>query len=379
MDILEEAKIKAIKVLESCSTKKGLYASGTKEGYTSVWSRDSNIALLGGGLQGEKFKQVFSDTLETLTKYQSKLGQIPNAIGVYDIGRKSYITYTTIDSTLWYIIGEYVFSKAYNDRHLLKKHKTAIEKSLLWLQYQDFAEDGMPSQLPTTDWQDAFPHKYGFVINTQALYYAALSLMGKIQEAEKLKKTVNDSKRPHLCLFDKKLGYYLPWAWKDHDGDRETEYWFDSLGNFLAIISGLADSKKARSILNYVETKKINRPYPVKAIFPPIFPKSKIFKSYFSKCDARTPYHYLNAGIWPFIGGFYVAALVKAKQFKKAKEELKNLAQANKQGKKLIWEFNEWLDGKKGKPLGNIYQAWSAGAYLFAYECVKNKKVPFFI
>jgi len=196
--------------------------------------------------------------------------------------------------------------------------------------------------------------------------------------AKKLKKTVNIPKRPHLCLFDEKLGYYLPWAWKDHAGDRETEYWFDSLGNLLAIISGLADLKKSRSILNYIETKKINRPYPVKSIFPPIFPKSKLWKSYFSKCEARTPYRYLNAGIWPFIGGFYVAALVKTKQFKKAEEELKNLALANKKGKKISWEFNEWLDGKKGKPRGAIYQAWSAGSYLFADESFRRKRVPFF-
>lgn len=146
----------------------------------------------------------------------------------------------------------------------------------------------------------------------------------------------------------------------------------------MAIVSGLADLDKSRSILNYIETKKINRPYPVKAIFPPLFPESKLWKSYFSKCDARTPYHYLNAGIWPFIGGFYVAALVKAKQFKKAKTELKNLALANKQGKKMVWEFNEWLDGKKGTPEGSIYQAWSAGAYLFAFESFGRKYVPFF-
>ena len=89
------------------------------------------------------------------------------------------------------------------------------------------------------------------------------------------------------------------------------------------------------------------------------------------------PYQYHNGGIWPFIGGFYVAALVKAKQFKKAEEELKRLAAANKQGRKVSWEFNEWLDGIRGKPMGGVYQAWSAGAYIFAYECVKNGKVPF--
>ncbi len=73
-----------------------------------------------------------------------------------------------------------------------------------------------------------------------------------------------------------------------------------------------------------------------------------------------------------------MAALVKAKQFKKAEKELELLSKAVKQGRELVWEFNEWLDGTHGKPSGGIYQAWSAGAYIFAYECVKRKQVPFF-
>jgi glycogen debranching enzyme len=378
MNITEEAKKQAVKVLKCCVKKRGLYASGTKEGYTSIWSRDSNIAFLGGSLVGNEFKEVFSRTLVTLAKHQSPLGQIPNAIGVYDVLRRSEITYNTIDSSLWYIIGEYVYARAYDERNLLRKHKATIEKALRWVKYQDFSEEGLPAQLPTTDWQDAFPHKYGRTINTMALYYAALRFMGEKREAERVKRLVNGPERPHLALFDKARGYYLPWAWKDHNGDREEERWFDSLGNLLAIVTGLADRKKSLAILSYIEAKKINRPYPVKAIFPPISPKSKLWKSYFSKSDARTPYHYLNGGIWPFIGGFYISSLVKSGKFGKAREELERLARANCRGRKIVWEFNEWLDGRKGKPRGGIYQAWSAGSYIFAYESLKQKGVPFF-
>ncbi len=376
MDFTEQAKTQAIKALEHCATKKGLYASGTKQGYTSVWSRDSNIAFLGASLQGTQFKKVFKNTLATLRRHQSPKGQIPNAIGIYEPLRKSYVSYNSIDSSLWYIIGEYVYQRTYSDSRLFKKHRKSIERALRWVQYQDLPEEGLPVQLPTTDWQDAFPHKYGYTINTQALYYIALRLGGKKREASKVKKLVN-GKRTDLVLFSKKLGYYLPWAWKDHDGDREKEEWFDSLGNLLAIVGGLANQEQALSILRYIDVKKINRPYPVKAIFPPIAPRSKLWKSYFSKCDARTPYHYLNGGIWPFIGGFYVASLVKAKQLSKAKKELQKLAEANCLGRKVKWEFNEWLEGKYGKPKGGVYQAWSAGSYLFAKEAVQRKKVPF--
>ena len=45
-NIIEEAKEKAQETLKICSTKNGLYASGGKNGYTSVWARDSMISLI---------------------------------------------------------------------------------------------------------------------------------------------------------------------------------------------------------------------------------------------------------------------------------------------------------------------------------------------
>ena len=100
--------------------------------------------------------------------------------------------------------------------------------------------------------------------------------------------------------------------------------------------------------------------------------------SYFEKCAAKDPYQYLNGGIWPYLGAFYVVALVKAGKLAKAQEELKNLAQANKAGREREWEFNEWLDGITGQPAGSVYQAWSAGMYIFAYTCVTQKRIPIF-
>jgi len=380
MNLVDKARFEAEKVLEKCITANGLYASGTSEGYTSVWARDSMISLLGGSLVGEKFKKVFEESLLNLISNQSELGQIPNATGLYDALRHSDVTYNTIDSTLWFLIGISLYSKNYNESQFFEKYKKAIDRALLWVKYRDMSEDLLPEQLPTTDWQDAFPHKYGHVINTIALYYQALRLLGQHNTASKIKKIVNgESEFPHLCLFDKYKGYYLPWIWKDHDGDREQEDWFDSLGNLLAIVGGLANQTQAEQIISYIESNKIELPYPVKCIYPAIVNESPLWRSYFEKCDARDPYHYLNAGIWPFIGGFYVAALVKIGQHKKAQLNLEKLAQANFKGRKIEWEFNEWLDGQSGEAKGGVYQAWSAGSYIFAYESVKSDKVPHFI
>jgi len=327
------------------------------------------ITSLGACLIKDKFKDAFQKSLDSLSKNQSKNGQIPNAVGIYDTDRQSKITFNTIDSTLWYLVGNYAYSKAYKDNSLLKKYKKNIDKAFVWLGYQDPNEDKLLVQLPTMDWQDAFPHKYGRTINTNALYYAVLRMYKKDNLANRIKAVINGDIEQYLSLYDKNLGYYLPWVWKNHDGDREQEQWFDTLGNLLAIITGLATPEIADSILNYIEKEKINRPYPCKAIFPPIKTGDKEWHSYFSKCSAKDPYQYSNAGIWPFIGGFYVVALVKTKQFEKAKTELELLSKT---------EFNEWLDGQTGEIKGTPYQGWSAGAYIYALECLKRKKVLFF-
>jgi glycogen debranching enzyme len=378
MNTKEEAYQKAINVLEHCKNSSGFNASGLKGGYEGLWARDSIISSLGASFIPEKFKDAFEKSLETLSINQSELGQIPNAVGDYNEDRKSKITFNTIDSTLWYIIGNFVYEKSFSDKSLLEKYNKNIDKAFLWLKYQDPNEDGLLAQQPTMDWEDAFPHKYGRTINTNALYYAALLMAGQNENAEKIKKIINGDIEKYLALYDEKLGYYLPWAWKNHDGDQEKEEWFDTLGNLLAIVTGLATPKVSESILKHIEDKKINKPYPCKAIYPVIKPRDKEWHSYFSKCASKDPYQYSNGGIWPFIGAFYVAALVKVKNYKKAEEELENLAIAVKSGSEMEWEFNEWLDGKTGKPKGTPYQGWSAGAYIYAFKCLEKKEAIFF-
>ncbi len=382
-DITKKAYLEAVKVLDACAKNTGFYASGLKGGYEALWSRDSMITSLGASLVENKYKLPFAKSLALLAKWQTKNGQIPNCVGSYNKDRRSDKTYNSIDSSLWYIIGHYIYARAYNSNVLLKKYKTSIAKALVWLRYQDPNEDGLLSQQPTMDWQDAFPHKYGNVINTEALYFAVLKLVGNKKQAVHIRKVINGDIEAYLQLFNKKLGYYLPWNWKNHDGDREEEHWFDSLGNILAILSGLAKRPIALSIFKYIEQKKINRPYPCKAIWPPIKPGDKEWHSYFDKCDARTPYEYLNGGVWPFIGGFYVAALVKIGKHKKAQNELELLAKGNLQKhqirkNKKSYPFNEWLHGKTGSPEGEPMQGWTAGMYIYAYECVKQKRAIYF-
>lgn len=388
MKLTDTTKEKAIRVLEHCAKKTGFYASGLPGGYEATWARDSMITSLGASLvPKKKFEEPFRKSIELLSKNQSKHGQIPNAVGSWNTERRSDVTFNSIDSTLWYLIGHQTYAKNYKTKTLLNKYKKNIERAFTWLEYQDPNEDSLLVQQPTMDWEDAFPHKYGRTINTEALYYWVLTLYGKKKQAEHLKKIVNGEIEKYLSLYNSKLGYYYPWAWKTHGPKvREEEYWFDTLGNLLAIVSGLATPKIAKSILRHIQKNEINRPYPCKTIYPAIKKGDKEYHSYFEECEAHDAYHYLNGGIWPFIGGFYVASLVKVGERAKAKKELELLAKANQEisgeWKKISeikssnFGFSEWLDGKKGKVAGSAspYQAWSAGAYLYAFHLTKILK-----
>ncbi|MBD3248566.1 hypothetical protein GF336_00795 [Candidatus Woesearchaeota archaeon] len=354
---------KSKEVIRICSTKHGLFASGGKEGYDAVWARDSVISMLGASLEKE-FKQVFKASLDTVAKHQSSSGQIPNAVDKFS-KRKPHVDYASIDSTLLYIIGIHLYSKRYKDKKLLKKHKKNIQLALQWLRCQDFGEKGLLVQQPTSDWQDAFPHKYGYTINTQALYYKVLNLTNNKKDAKNLKNTTYCSKDD--CLWNK--DFYLPFRWKNHGKYKEQGDWFDTLGNLFAIIFDLAEKKQAKKILSYIEKNNIHKPYPIKAIYPPIKKDSKHWQDYYNDCDAKNPYHYLNAGIWPFIGGFYILALIKQKQFRKAHQQLERLAESN-----LKNNFPEWINPLTREAFGKL-QAWDAGVYMLAYRSLKKKKV----
>ena len=363
-DILHECYEKAKACIKKCISPYGLFASGGVDGYNAIWSRDSMIAMIGASLSHEEsFKEVFKQSIITLGEHQSKNGQIPNCIDKF-ADRAPHVDFKTIDSSLWYIIGNYTYKERYKDDSLLNANKILIDKALSWLACQDAGEIGMLAQLPTSDWQDAFPHKYGYIISTQVLYYKVLNLIGDNESAKKLRFIVNEDKDDSLWNGN----FYDAYRWKNHGKYKEIGEWFDSLGNILAIIFEVADEEKAEKILNYIKKKKINQPYPIRDIYPPIKQGSKYWQDYYLDCSAGKPNSYSNGGIWGYIGCFYVLALIKAGKIKEAETELKKIAEID-----LEWGFPEWVHPLK-KTVGqkDKLQAWEAGAFILAYDSLKK-------
>jgi len=170
-----------------------------------------------------------------------------------------------------------------------------------------------------------------------------------------------------------KRPFYLPWV-----GFREYGDFFDTLGNILAVLAGIADVHRSKHIVEYMRQVHISIPFPTKAMYPVVRPGDPLWHEYYRSRNLNMPDHYHNGGIWPMIGGFQVALLVHTNHPEEAQRRLVQLAHANRQGIQVEWEFNEWLHGSTGEPMGYPKQAWSASSFLFAFHAVRDGRVPFF-
>lgn len=414
--MIDECYTQAQKILKECTSDIGLKASALEGGYNEIWGRDSMITLLGAMVTGDaELRKASRTSLDTLKKYQTNLGLIPNNVDVEN-DEPQYRAY--MDGTLWYVIGTYFYFKQTRDLDFLKSHFSSVRKAASWLSHQDVDNSSLISTQESSNWMDLFSIR-GKTLYDNSLYYAALRACENIcqeltedeisktyaERAESVRSMINnilwidDSQTKMMTnvaklteMRDKiKNTRYLEdeliriaktcgdLGWRPYFlafyGFREHGDWFDSFGNMLAVLFGVANNEQSKIILDFAKQVGISEPYPIKAVYPPIFPGEKEWKDYFKIGNLNLPHQYHNGGIWPFVGGFYVAALVKAGRIAEAQKALEGLAKANYAGKQSKWEFNEWLHGVTGNPMGFEKQAWSAGMYIFAYNCVQAGKV----
>jgi len=361
--IIEEAYTRAKDVLDRCSTPGGLFASPVK--YNAVYARDALIMSLGGLISGEeRFIRQWQKSMDTLMDHQSPSGQIPNCVDTFIPSRPRIIALGAADASLWFLLTLAYAEKLFGE---FPEFHGAAERALVWLKYQDAHEDGLIEQQESTDWMDIVANR-GHVLYTNTLYFAALELGLDIKHAHLVRESING------FLWHAEKGYFHPWCWKQECGE-----WFDSAANCFAIAFGLADVEQTASIFRFIDENKVNTPYPIRVMYPPIQIGDRDWREYYrTEHELNLPDKYHNGGIWPWVGGLYVAALVRAGLMDKAREELYHLACANRLGINRPWEFNEWLHGISGEPMGSPDQGWSAGMYIYAYVCVKEGREPVF-
>jgi len=147
----------------------------------------------------------------------------------------------------------------------------------------------------------------------------------------------------------------------------------DVFGNVLAVLLGLADARAGRRVLDALASSSAR--YPSRAVLRPIKRASMLWRPYMARHRQNLAWQYHNGGIWPMVGGFWVAALVARGRRQQAREELVKLARACALKN---WAFTEWLHGRTCAPRGMPGQSWNAAAYLMAERAVEQGPDAFF-
>jgi hypothetical protein len=347
-------------------------------GYPEPYTRDLLISSLGIlTTNNEKLIKSLRRVLETLAKNQSPYGHISSL--VHDSEDRG-----SSDCTPLFLVGVGLWRKVMNEPDFLEE---AARKALVWMEYRSPTNRIMVSQLPTSDWRDEqWVLGYGLYVNT--LVYIYLRLFGFNDQSEVLKEHMGrftvkgdrQNRHVHEGLVLRSKPYYALWSYKVFRSER-----FDLLGNSLAVLSGIASHTRANHLIAWIETecKAMRQGEDLAVDLPPNFfpyvrPEDPDWMPRYQKYNQPGEYH--NGGIWPFVCGFYVAALVAAGKLALARKKLITLAVLVRQSRvaEVEFGFNEWHRAQDGTPHGQDWQSWSAAMFLYAAACVEQEKAIFF-
>ena len=353
------------------------------------------IASLGARLIDDpQIQEALRGSILLLKNHRAPNGAIPNNVDSATL-RPNYRAYA--DGGLWWVIAG----------NSLAPDPEAVRSVLEWYACQDVDQSNLLSMQESADWQDLFCTR-GKGLYLNCLYVLALNSAAKLFERSDpvQAKAYRDRAAGVSSAVNRWFWYagdgdllrhvahtFSTETWQDRDSlgrkrwipekrvlIEESYYlsylafravgeWFDVLGNLMAILAGIADASRTRTILDFISRHGLNS-MPTRSLTPPVRPGDSDWRDYYG--ELNLPHRYHNGGIWPFIGGFHVAALVAAGCHDEASLTLHRLAELNQRG-----EFNEWHHGETGEPMGVKDQAWSAGMYLFARDCVRHGSVMF--
>jgi len=405
-EVSKEGLERAVDSLRRNITPLGFSAAGLADNpltaqdsnYFAVWSRDGiKTGLWSLTLKDPDVTKCFRRTLELMGEYQLDSGQIPANVqiknqqpdysGVGDIA--------SIDSVLWFVIGCIRYAAYTRDRDFLQNLYPNLQRAMRWLRAHDSNNCGLIEIPESSDWMDLFPRSYN-VLYDEVLWYLACRDYAVVQAA------MGDEAQEYEQLTEvirkKIVRQFWPTAQtltEARESFSETQFnlgnaqyllaqispfafsWrCDVYANLLAALAGLLDEPKLEQLFQFLWGVGVNSPYPVKCLYPAVFSGASDWKDYFVTNFLNLPDHYHNGGIWPFIGGLWVRFLTQLGREELAHQELNSLAEACRVGLYGEWEFNEWLQGRTGRPMGKAHQAWSSASYIAAFQTLHQESVP---
>jgi hypothetical protein len=376
---IDEAKAAALEVLlQNARTGRSGLPRTAGWGYPEPYTRDLMISSLGILVsENAELTTALQKTLVALSAHQSALGLMPGlADDPTDLGAS--------DTTPLFLLGLAVYRQLAADPGYLE---ATASRAMRWNQYQSPSDRALVAQQPTSDWRDE-QWVLGFGLYVNALVHASLKLFGQDARAVALAQEINKAViggdggprgvREGLVLS--RAPYYALWSYKIYCSKR-----FDLLGNSLAILCGIANRQRAEAIVDWVETACAalkERALLALDLAPNLFPfiesDDADWRARYNSFNKPGEYH--NGGIWPFVSGFHVAALVATGRQRLAERKLAALTDLCRRSKNkgLAFGFNEWIRAQDGRACGEDWQLWSASMYLYAARCVETGTTPLF-
>lgn len=282
-------------------------------------------------------------------------------------------------------------------------------RSFQWLQCQDANNFGLIDSLGASDWMDSSLNRSGKVLYNNVLYFAAARTLDDLLPGEGYLETADEIRHKIDILFwpeepsryvellghvpyprDADVAFRHPASLSGYSGACTAERKFylshvnygrfvdlcDVLANSLAILFGVPDIERERRIALALWASTGMDPYPARSYLEPVNPLADRWQLLNLEADRHQesrwknpPHHYHNSAVWPFIGGFAIAALAKAGLADESLLGLHRLALANQLSVSSgTWGFHEWIDSDTGNPNGAPRQAWSAASFVYAYN-----------
>jgi glycogen debranching enzyme len=352
-----------------------------ERGYTAIFARDEAICALGMAVSGNRMlERAAANGLKTLAAHQAPNGQIPKFVAP-DSREADFWYLGCIDATLWWLIALALLDEHFAQRgarhNLLRRHRRQIALVLQWLGAQEHQRFYLLQQNEASDWADIMPRS-GFVLYTNALWYRVKRLFDLPKAAETrasfnglfhpFSAELAEYRRARLLNEYVRKGarhrdLYLSFVNFSFFGDEG-----DVFGNVLATLCGAMSRSTARQTLDALRKYGVHEPYPVRAVVRPIRKQSALWRPYMARHRQNSAWQYHNGGVWPMVGGFWVAALARCGFKREARTELVKLARACALDD---WAFAEWLHGRTSAPRGMRGQSWSAAAFLLAEHAAR--------
>ena len=383
-DPVAACRTRSVHLLRENLSDEGILAAAASQkaqsrNYLSVFGRDAAVCALGMALTGEAALRRGAETgLATLAAHQAANGQIPKFVHCERM-EPDFWYVGCIDATLWWLIAIDALDRHEGSRRLRERFAGEIAQATRWLLAQEHQHFYLLQQNEASDWADIMPRS-GFVLYTNALWYL-VKCRYALPHAQATRRYANLLFYPfaaqeeghrrtqplveHARSHARDRGLYLSFVNFATCGDEG-----DVFGNILAVLCGLADDRAAARVMRALLDAGVDDPYPVRVTCDPIEADSPQWRGYMARHGQNFAWQYHNGGIWPFVGGFWVAALCRAGQAQAASRALERLAAANALGD---WAFCEWLHGRTFALEGMRGQTWNAATFLLACQALQGE------